>query len=105
MYERLKRYGSRMEMISVRDLTKPRALAALKVLRGTDPADEALFDKVYELVGGRLAFLTKVAKSPDMIKKCQEICQAEKTWLLVNSLPFSTVRPVANQYRRINVGF
>jgi len=71
-----------MELISVRDLTKPRALAALKVLRGTDPADEALFDKVYELVGGRLAFLTKVAKSPDMIGKCQEICQAEKTWLL-----------------------
>ena len=87
IYERMKQHGSKMELISVRDLSKPKAIEALKILRRktafNHPQDEQLFSRVYELVGGRLAFLTKVAKSEDMIKKCHEICQSEKTWFLV----------------------
>jgi hypothetical protein len=51
-----------MELISVRDLSKPKAIEALKVHRRKSsfgrPEDEKLFGQVYDLVGGRLAFLT-----------------------------------------------
>lgn len=85
----MKQYGSRLELISVRDLSKENAIKTLRALRGrkvkTDnyTLDDHLFDKVYEMVGGRLAFLTKVAKSRDMIEKCKEISEMEKTWFLV----------------------
>jgi hypothetical protein len=91
VYERLKQYGSRLEMIPVRDLRKPTALAALKHLRSEtfksrkwpEPTEtEADYERAYSLIGGRLAFLTKVAKDRDMIGKCEEICETEKTWLL-----------------------
>jgi len=83
----MKQYGSRMELISVCDLSKPKAIEALKDLRRKSSfgrsEDEELFGQVYDLVGGRLAFLTKVAKSKDMISKCHAICESEKTWFLV----------------------
>ncbi|KAI5804482.1 hypothetical protein EDC01DRAFT_422715 [Geopyxis carbonaria] len=92
VYERMKQYGSRMELISVRDLSKQSALKALRNLRGKyykeDMNDEnitktlQIFEKVYELVGGRLAFLNKVSKSRDMLDKCEEINEIERTWLL-----------------------
>lgn len=85
VYERMKEYGSRMELISIRDLSRERALHALRNLRITyfkqTPSDEIL-DEVYKQIGGRLAFLNRVAKSPDMLAKCEEINAIEKTWLL-----------------------
>lgn len=91
VYERLKQYGSRMEMMPVRDLAKPVALKALKHIRleffakqNRPPPKETPedYDRAFSLVGGRLAFLTKAAKAHDMLAKCEEICQNEKTWLL-----------------------
>ena len=41
-----------------------------------------ILEAVYDKVGGRLTFLNKVAKSHDMLRKCEEICTAEKTWFL-----------------------
>jgi len=41
-----------------------------------------MLEKVYTLVGGRLSFLNRVAKSYDMMDACAEINDAEKTWLL-----------------------
>ena len=80
-----------MELISVRDLTKPKAIEALRTLRSRhfpqSAKDEEDFHAVYDKVGGRLAFLTKVAKEKDMIAKCNEICDSEKTWLLVCAPP------------------
>lgn len=90
----MKQYGSRLELISVRDLTKHNALQTLRVLRARKVRraqqtglkgwnlDSHLFEHVYEEVGGRLAFLTKVAKSKDMVAKCQEIRDQEKQWFL-----------------------
>jgi len=86
VYERLKQNGSRMELISVKDLSKEKAITALKNFRAKHKHEIASMDvleRVYELVGGRLAFLNKVAREEDMIAKCKEICEIEKTWLLV----------------------
>ncbi|KAG0639478.1 hypothetical protein HOY80DRAFT_1044986 [Tuber brumale] len=85
VYERLKQYGSRMELISVKDLSKEKAITALKNYRAKykhEMASMDVLEQVYELVGGRLAFLNKVAREEDMIAKCKEICEIEKTWLL-----------------------
>ncbi|KAL1985495.1 hypothetical protein VTN96DRAFT_7825 [Rasamsonia emersonii] len=85
VYERLKRYATRMEVIPVLDLPKQKAMAALhrfrKQYRGEDvPRD--ILEKVYDKVGGRLSFLNRVAKSEDMMKMCDHICETEKTWFL-----------------------
>lgn len=90
VYERLKQYGSRMEVMAVRDLSKSTAIAALKGLRTkifaarnhTLHDTDADYEHAYQLIGGRLAFLTKAAKAKKMIRKCEEICETEKAWLL-----------------------
>ncbi|PYH41357.1 ATP-binding protein [Aspergillus saccharolyticus JOP 1030-1] len=85
VYERLKRYATRMEVIPVKDLPKEPAMEALKRYRkqyfGEELSPEDL-EKVYNAVGGRLSFLNRVAKALDYKKLCQDICTAEKTWFL-----------------------
>ena len=43
---------------------------------------DSLAEHIYDKVGGRLAFLSRVAKSKDMLAMCDEIIENEKTWLL-----------------------
>ncbi|KAI9756075.1 MAG: hypothetical protein M1815_004188 [Lichina confinis] len=85
VYERLKLNASYLEVLPVSDLTKERALTALKSYRvkyfNIEPS-RAMLDEVYGMVGGRLAYLNRVAKSEDMLQTCRDICQTEKTWFL-----------------------
>ncbi|KAL6713400.1 hypothetical protein ACLMJK_008865 [Lecanora helva] len=87
VYERLKQYSTRMEVLPVLDLPRDQAMKAVKQFRrryyDEEPTNRTL-DQVYNRVGGRLTFLTRVAKSPDMLHACDEICQVEKTWFLNN---------------------
>lgn len=72
-------------MLPVRDLAKPKAIAALKSYRGDyygEVPELPLLEKVYDAVGGRLAFLHKVAKAPDMLSVCEDIRRRERTWFL-----------------------
>jgi hypothetical protein len=86
IYERLKRYATRMEVTAVLDLPRDRALAALASYRTKYFPDQQcssqILDQVYEQVGGRLNYLNRVAKSEDMLKTCRHICSDEKTWFL-----------------------
>ena len=41
-----------------------------------------VFKEVVRLVGGRLTYLGKVAKAPDMIKHAEHMLAVEKAWLL-----------------------
>jgi AAA ATPase domain len=86
VYERLKRYATRMEVLPVLDLPKDRAIAALEKYRARYFPDQTLsseiLTKVYDRVGGRLTFLNRVAKSRDMLHMCDRICEGEKTWFL-----------------------
>ena len=86
VYERLKRYATRLEVVPVLDLPKDRAIAALeKYRRRYFPEQQLSSDilaKVYDQVGGRLTFLNRVAKSSDMHHACEQIREAEKTWFL-----------------------
>jgi hypothetical protein len=86
IYERLKRYATRMEVTAVLDLPKDRAITALSTYRAKyfpeHPCSSAILEQVYEQVGGRLNYLNRVAKSDDMLKTCRHICNDEKTWFL-----------------------
>ncbi|GKT90320.1 ATPase prokaryote [Colletotrichum tofieldiae] len=85
VYERFKQLATRMEVMSVRDLPKRQAIAALAKYRikyFNEKLSQTKLEEVYDLVGGRLSFLNRVAKSSDMIATCKSICQVEKTWFL-----------------------
>lgn len=86
VYERLRKHGTRMHVLPVLDLPKDRALRALKHYRakyfGEQHADPGILEQVYDRVGGRLSFLSRVAGSRDMLRTCQELHDNEKTWFL-----------------------
>ncbi|KAL8714173.1 MAG: hypothetical protein Q9220_001902 [cf. Caloplaca sp. 1 TL-2023] len=85
VYERLKQYATRMEVLPVLDLPRQQAITALIKYRARyfkeQPRMEIL-EQVYERIGGRLSFLNQVARSKDMLHTCDKICRAEKTWFL-----------------------
>lgn len=85
VYERLKQYATRMNIIPILDLSKPKAISALRNYRvkyRQESPDTKILEQVYDMVGGRLSFLSRVAKSQDMLRTCTEICRMEKTWFL-----------------------
>ena len=74
-----------MEVIPVPDLPRPAAIKAFRQYRkkyfNEDISDEVA-EEIYRKVGGRLNFLNRIAKTKDMMAKCDLICEAEKTWFL-----------------------
>ncbi len=83
--ERLRQIASRMAVVSVRDLPRAQATAALQAYAAANRGEavpDALAADVYDRVGGRLTFLDHVARSPDMLATCDHIVAAEKAWLL-----------------------
>lgn len=85
VYERLKQYATRMEILPVLDLPKDQAISALKNYRVRYFKQEdspKILEQVYDKVGGRISYLNRVAKSRNMLKTCNEICQVEKSWFL-----------------------
>ncbi|KAK8038056.1 hypothetical protein PG994_014823 [Apiospora phragmitis] len=85
VYERFKQLAARMEVISVADLPKTQAVAALRKYRATyfkEDVPVGILEQVYDRVGGRLNFLNRVAKSSNMMATCDRIKEIEKTWFL-----------------------
>ncbi|RYO80504.1 hypothetical protein DL766_003688 [Monosporascus sp. MC13-8B] len=85
VYERLKQLATRMEVLSIMDLPKREAMAALQKYRSRyheEGVDDSVLEEVYARVGGRLSFLNRVAKSRDMLATCDRIKEIEKTWFL-----------------------
>jgi len=50
--------------------------------RHLEAVDEAQLNESVSLVGGRLAYLNKIAKSTDMIGMAKHLLEIEKAWLL-----------------------
>ena len=85
VYERLKQLATRMEILPVLDLAKAQAISALKQYRNRyykEETSSAILEEVYDRIGGRLTFLNRVARSKDMLRTCEHICELEKTWFL-----------------------
>ena len=49
---------------------------------GTARPTDSILAEVYARVGGRITFLSRVAKAPDMLVECEAICSREKQWFL-----------------------
>ncbi|SMY24319.1 unnamed protein product [Zymoseptoria tritici ST99CH_1A5] len=85
IYERLKQYATRMNVIRILDLNKSKSIAALQNYRlkyRNDSPSMEILEQVYDKVGGRMSYLNKVAKSNDMLRTADDICRSEKTWFL-----------------------
>ena len=85
VYERLKQYSTRMDVLPVLDLPKDQAISALRQYRlrnFNENSSNKLLEEVFDRVGGRLTFLNRVAKSTDMLETCEHICRTERTWFL-----------------------
>ncbi|GAP82780.2 hypothetical protein SAMD00023353_0103140 [Rosellinia necatrix] len=83
--ERLMWQATRLRVTTVHDVPRETALEALKYFRlrnFNENVPISVLEQVYESIGGRLSFLSRVAKSEDMIKAANAICEREKRWLL-----------------------
>jgi hypothetical protein len=83
--ERLMWQATRLRITTVHDVPKTTALEALKVFRADKFGEDvpaAVLEQVYDKIGGRLSFLSRVARSDDMVRACDVICEREKRWLL-----------------------
>lgn len=85
LYERFKQLGTKLEVISITDLSRNQAVKALKLSRKKffqEDLDDPVAHRVYDLVGGRPQHLAHVSKHRNMIVACHEIIDREKTWFL-----------------------
>ncbi|KAG2732656.1 hypothetical protein G9P44_003646 [Scheffersomyces stipitis] len=88
VYEKLKKLGTRLEVVNVRDFNRAETISALKFIRHRYfplPKDQLTNEhchQVYDLIGGRPQHITHVARHADIIKACHEIIDREKTWFL-----------------------
>lgn len=85
VYERLKQYSSRMEVINVKDFSREQAMIALQNYRRKYWREETpnyILEEVYDKIGGRLTFLNRVARATDMLALCDRICADEKVLFL-----------------------
>lgn len=85
VYERLKNLATRMKVHPIRDLEKAAAIQALRNYRlqfRGESVPTSVLEEIYEKIGGRLNYLSRVARSRDMMSMCDHICRIEKTWFL-----------------------
>lgn len=91
VYEKLKRLGTRLELINVRDFSRQETVNVLRFIRGKfyPPAkypqlmfSERTCHQIYDLIGGRPQHISQVARHRDVIKACHEIIDRDKTWFL-----------------------
>ncbi|KAH8828391.1 hypothetical protein DL96DRAFT_1174418 [Flagelloscypha sp. PMI_526] len=81
----MRRAASRMHVVNIYDLDGNEAMhAAGRLRRNTrlPSAPQSIFKEVVSMVGGRLAYLSKVTKSHDMIAAAKSMLDIEKAWLL-----------------------
>lgn len=83
--ETLRPHATRMQVLNVRDVPKEVAIPALQTFRQAkfqETVSEEILSQAYDRVGGRLIFLEQVARSRDILRMCDSICEKEKRWLL-----------------------
>ena len=86
VYEKLKKLGTKLELINVRDFNRQETLSALTYIRNRflphHPITETQCHQIYDLIGGRAQHISQVAQHKDIFKACHEIIDREKTWFL-----------------------
>jgi hypothetical protein len=73
------------QVVSVRDLNAKQALRAalqMRVASRRSKEPEQAYREVVDIVGGRLAYLNRVARHTDMLGHARHLLEVEKAWLL-----------------------
>lgn len=85
VYERLKQLGTKLDVVTIKDMSRSEAVNALQLARhkvfGTYLSDTQAND-IYNLVGGRPQHLAAVASVRDYKKACHKLIDRERTWFL-----------------------
>lgn len=91
VYEKLKKLGTRLELINVRDFNRIETVKSLKFIREKFfpskkfpdlKLDDQICGNIYDLIGGRPQHISQVARHKDIITACHQIIDREKTWFL-----------------------
>lgn len=91
VYEKLKKLGTRLELVNVRDFNRFETLKSLKFIREKHfpshkfpdlSLDDDTCHKIYDLIGGRPQHILQVARHKNIFNACHEIIDREKTWFL-----------------------
>mmetsp|Transcript_6183 Transcript_6183/g.7748 ORF Transcript_6183/g.7748 Transcript_6183/m.7748 type:complete len:804 (+) Transcript_6183:3114-5525(+) len=91
VYEKLKRLGTRLELINVRDFDRKETVKSLKFIREKFfpskkfpelKLNDEMCGNIYDLIGGRPQHISQVARHKDIITACHQIIDREKTWFL-----------------------
>ncbi|GJN92107.1 hypothetical protein Rhopal_005136-T1 [Rhodotorula paludigena] len=87
VYAHLKRSATRMHVLSIRDLTPFETHTFLsgthaRLYPDKPPVTKAQSLRIWDLIGGRLSYLSKVVKRDDMEEAALGLVQEEKEWLL-----------------------
>ncbi|GAA5870409.1 hypothetical protein JCM16303_001994 [Sporobolomyces ruberrimus] len=85
-YRHLRRSATRMHTLSIRDLTPHETHTYLsgtheRLFPSEPPVTPAQSLKVWDMVGGRLSFLSKVVKSHDLEESARDLVAEYKEWL------------------------
>ncbi|RDB25264.1 hypothetical protein Hypma_007594 [Hypsizygus marmoreus] len=81
----MRKNSSRMHVLSIYDLDTKESLHAATRMRMHSKWHTASPDEIHEavsIVGGRLSYLNKIAKSKDMVEMASHLMSVEKAWLL-----------------------
>lgn len=86
-YKILRKSACRMDVVSVRDLTREQSHNVLRTMRKAyhrdgDTLSVSELDQVYRLTGGRLSILDSVARRKNMLTAAHRLIENEKQWLL-----------------------
>lgn len=85
LYERLKKLGTRLDVIATADFSRSQAIQLIKSShahyfgRSVTDVEAAT---VYHLVGGRAQHIAAVTAQRDMIQACHKLIDKEKQWFL-----------------------
>lgn len=85
VYERLKKLGTRLDVITIKDLSRKESLHVLQRSRRQFFGEELSTrdaNQIYNLVGGRPQHLTAVAAQKDTLTACHKLIDRERTWFL-----------------------
>ncbi|GAA5845559.1 hypothetical protein JCM3766R1_000781 [Sporobolomyces carnicolor] len=85
-YRHLRRSATRMHTLSIRDLTPHETHTYLsgtheRLFPSAPPVTPAQSLKIWDMIGGRLSFLSKVVKSHNLEQSARELVSEYKEWL------------------------
>ncbi|KAJ1037689.1 hypothetical protein NDA14_002651 [Ustilago hordei] len=88
VYDVLRKASNRMDTLSFRDLSRRQSINVLRGCRkqywGEKPSSQnpRVLQEVYEICGGRLGLLNKVARRKDMLRAARQLVEDDMQWVL-----------------------